>query len=126
MRQRIRRELSGIAIGEFIRTHVCHTRSAVPPPLSVIVFAPCFPIEIQDVTADRSSLLFVGVILFFTCLSAVVGPLAMGAVSDAMGYPKYGFILATGFAGLLFAPLVLNWLFDPTRDVLRRVDDTEY
>lgn len=67
-----------------------------------------------------------GVILFFTCLSAVVGPLAMGAVSDAMGHPKYGFILATGFAGLLFAGLLLNWLFDPTRDLLSRLDDTEY
>ncbi len=67
-----------------------------------------------------------GVILFFTCLSAVVGPLAMAAVSDAMGHPKYGFILATGFAGLLFAGLLLNWIFDPTRDVLNRLDQTEY
>ncbi len=41
-----------------------------------------------------------GVILFFTCLSAVVGPLAMGAISDAMGGPKYGFMLATGFAAI--------------------------
>ena len=46
-----------------------------------------------------------GVILFFTCLSAVLAPLAMGAVSDAMGGPKYGFVLATGFAALLFAGL---------------------
>ncbi len=67
-----------------------------------------------------------GVILFFTCLSAVAGPLAMGAVSDAMGHPKYGFILATGFACLLFVGLLLNWLFDPTRDILSRLDDTEY
>ncbi len=67
-----------------------------------------------------------GVILFFTCLSAVVGPLAMGAVSDAMGDPKYGFILATGFAGLLFAGLLLNWVLDPTRDLLNRLDETEY
>jgi fucose permease len=49
-----------------------------------------------------------GVILFFTCLSAVLGPLAMGAVSDAMGHPKYGFVLATRFAGLLFVGLLLN------------------
>lgn len=67
-----------------------------------------------------------GVILFFTCLSAVVGPLAMGAVSDAMGHPKYGFMLATGFAGLLFAGLGLNWLLDPTRELLRKLDETEY
>lgn len=35
-----------------------------------------------------------GVILFFTCLSAAVGPLAMGAVTDWMGTPTYGFMLA--------------------------------
>jgi fucose permease len=67
-----------------------------------------------------------GVILFFTCLSAVVGPLAMGAISDAMGHPKYGFILATGFAALLFFGLLLNWIFDPTRDLLNSLDRTEY
>lgn len=67
-----------------------------------------------------------GVILFFTCLSAVLGPLAMGAVSDAMGHPRYGFILATGFAGMLFAGLFLNWIFDPARELLRRLDATEY
>jgi len=67
-----------------------------------------------------------GVILFFTCLSAVVGPLAMGAVSDAMGHPKYGFILATGFAGLLCVGLLLNWIFDPTRELLDKLDETEY
>jgi fucose permease len=67
-----------------------------------------------------------GVILFFTCLSAVVGPLAMGALSDTMGHPKYGFLLATAFAGLLFVGLLLNWLFDPTRELLSRLDETEY
>jgi len=67
-----------------------------------------------------------GVILFFTCLSAVLGPLAMGAVSDAMGHPKYGFVLATGFAGLLFVGLLLNWMFDPTCELLSRLDETEY
>jgi fucose permease len=67
-----------------------------------------------------------GVILFFTCVSAVVGPLAMGAVSDAMGHAKYGFALATGFAALLFVGLFFNWVFDPTRDHLSRLEATEY
>jgi fucose permease len=67
-----------------------------------------------------------GVILFFTCLSAVIGPLAMGAVADAMGQPKYGFILATGFAGLLFTGLLLNWILDPTRDLLTKIEAAEY
>ena len=67
-----------------------------------------------------------GVILFFTCVAAVVGPLAMGAISDSLGDPKYGFILATGFAGLLFVSLLLNWIINPTRHLLHQLDATEY
>jgi len=65
------------------------------------------------------------VILFFTCGAAVLGPLAMGAISDRFGDPKYGFILATGFAALLFFSLLLNWILNPSRQVLQRWDDTE-
>jgi fucose permease len=67
-----------------------------------------------------------GVILFFTCVSAVLGPLAMGAVSDAMGEPKYGFVLAAGFAALLFLGLLFNWILNPTRSLLGHLDHTEY
>jgi fucose permease len=67
-----------------------------------------------------------GVILFFTCLAAVAGPLAMAAISDHFGSPRYGFVLATGFAGLLFVLLLLNWILNPTRDLLQRLDATEY
>ena len=67
-----------------------------------------------------------GVILFFTCAAAALGPLAMGAVSDAMGGAKYGFVLATGFAALLFLAALLNWIYDPTRALLARLDHTEY
>jgi fucose permease len=67
-----------------------------------------------------------GVILFFTCVSAVVGPLAMGAISDAMGQPQYGFVLAAGFAALLFLGLLFNWILNPTRAVLGQLDRTEY
>jgi len=67
-----------------------------------------------------------GVILFFTCAAAVVGPLAMGAISDSLGDPRYGFILATGFAGLLFVSLLLNWIINPTRQLLHQLDATEY
>ena len=78
----------------------------------------CFPKAEHGAVAE--------VILFFTCLSAVVGELAMGAVSDALGHPKFGFILAAGFAGLIFTELLLNWIFDPTCDVLNRLEETEY
>ena len=67
-----------------------------------------------------------GVILFFTCLSAVLAPLAMGAISDAMGGPEYGFVMATGFAVVLFIGLALNWILNPTLRVFRQVDETEY
>ncbi|HEY6182919.1 MAG TPA: MFS transporter [Terriglobales bacterium] len=67
-----------------------------------------------------------GVILFFTCGAAVVGPLAMGAISDRFGDPKYGFFLATAFAMLLFLSLLLNWILNPTREILQRLDATEY
>ena len=67
-----------------------------------------------------------GVILFYTCLSAVLAPLAMGAVSDAMGSPIYGFALATAFAALLFFGLVLNNVFNPAADVFQRADQKDY
>jgi fucose permease len=54
-----------------------------------------------------------GVILFFTAFAAAAGPLAMAAVSDALGDIKFGFVLATGFALLLFGGLLLNRLLDP-------------
>ncbi len=67
-----------------------------------------------------------GVILFFTCAGAALGPLAMGAVGDMFGSMKAGFVLATLFAALLFAGMLYNWLANPTREVLQRSDESEY
>lgn len=67
-----------------------------------------------------------GVILFFTAFAAAVGPLAMGAVSDALGDIKFGFMLATGFAALLFAGLLVNRVFDPAGARLASRDDSDY
>ena len=67
-----------------------------------------------------------GVILFFTAFAAAAGPLAMGAISDALGDIKYGFVLATGFATLLFAGLLINRVFDPAGARLARRDDSDY
>ncbi len=50
----------------------------------------------------------------------------MGAVSDAMGGPIYGFALATGFAALLFFGLLLNNVFNPAGDVFHRADQIDY
>jgi fucose permease len=67
-----------------------------------------------------------GVILFFTCAGAAMGPLAMGAVSDLFGGLKAGFVLATIWAALLFLGLLYNWIANPTREVLLRSDENEY
>lgn len=67
-----------------------------------------------------------GVILFFTCISAVLAPLAMGAISDLFGGPQYGFVLATVLAGILFAALGANAVLDPAKARLAQFDDSQY
>jgi len=63
-----------------------------------------------------------GVILFFTAVAAVLGPLAMAAVSDAYRSTHAGFALATGFSLLLFAGLLTNQMFNPARRRLQGSD----
>jgi fucose permease len=67
-----------------------------------------------------------GVILFFTAAAAAVGPLAMGAVSDAYQSTRAGFVLATVFALLLFVGLLINWLFNPSQRRLQISDIEDY
>jgi fucose permease len=67
-----------------------------------------------------------GVILFFTCASAALGPLAMGVMSDFFRHPRYGFVLATIFAGLLFVTMLINWIYDPAKRRLATLDSSEY
>lgn len=68
-----------------------------------------------------------GIILFFTAAGAALGPLMMGAVSDAFGQnAKFGFILATVFAALLLLLFVVNLVFNPTKIRLQKLDQTEY
>ena len=67
-----------------------------------------------------------GVLLFFTCAGAALGPLAMGAVSDLFHDLQAGFVLATAFAVLLFLGALYNRAADPTRAVLAQSDVAEY
>lgn len=68
-----------------------------------------------------------GVILFFTAAGAAAGPLIMGLVSDAMGGDaKYGFMVATGFASILFIGLVYNYLANPTEQRLAEIEARDY
>jgi MFS transporter, FHS family, L-fucose permease len=68
-----------------------------------------------------------GIILFFTASGAALGPLAMGGISDIFGHNvKYGFILATVFAALLFTVALANLIFNPTKNRLQQLDQSEY
>ena len=68
-----------------------------------------------------------GVILFFTAAGAAAGPFIMGLVSDANGGDaKYGFMVATVFASLLFAGLLFNYLKNPTQRQLEKIEASEY
>lgn len=65
-----------------------------------------------------------GLILFFTAVSAAVGPLLMGLIGDAFGHVSSGFVFATGCAMALFAAACLNLVFDPSRARLQAMDAT--
>ncbi len=78
----------------------------------------CFPIDRHGSIA--------GIILFFTCASATVGPLAINATSDGLGDEFYGFALATIFALLLFAVTLLNVFFKPAHQRLQECNAREY
>jgi fucose permease len=67
-----------------------------------------------------------GVILFFSCGAAALGPLAMGAVGDAGGSIGWGFVLATGLAALLFLGALVNYVRQPARALLEELDRSEY
>jgi fucose permease len=77
----------------------------------------CFPRQHHGAIA--------GIILFFTAAAAALSPLAMAAVSDLFGSVRYGFMLATAFAFLLFVGLAANWITDPTKRRLLEVDQRE-
>ena len=63
---------------------------------------------------------------FFTAAGAAVGPLVMGVISDLNGGdPVYGFIVATVFASILAAGLLLNWLFSPVSQRLAEMEQLE-
>ena len=78
----------------------------------------CFPPSEQGAVA--------GIILFFTCAGAVLGPLTMGLVSDAFGGAATGFVLATVMAGLLALGLALNAILQPASSQLARFVTTTH
>jgi MFS transporter, FHS family, L-fucose permease len=54
-----------------------------------------------------------GVILFFTCLGAILGPVSMSLISDAVGDPAVGFQLASGFCLVFVGGAIYNAVRKP-------------
>jgi len=106
--------LGGLAVGVWLLPAAGLFMSIVYPTLNSKAIS-CFPSHRHGAAA--------GVILCFTALAAALGPLAMGIVSDAWQTPRAGFVLATGFAALLLAGLLVNAARDPSRTRLRLADD---
>ena len=68
-----------------------------------------------------------GLILFFTAVSAAAIAPLMGFVADSFGGDmRYGFILATALAGLLFLGMIYNHLKNPAASALQHANITEY
>jgi fucose permease len=104
--------VGGVELGAWLLPASGLAMSVVYPTLNSKGIS-CFPKSEHGAAA--------GVLLFFTAAAAALGPLAMGAVSDAYGDLRMGFILATALALAMFIALVSNWLIDPTR---RRLEAT--
>ena len=88
-----------------------HQASAVLLPLSGLFMSVLYPTLNSKAVSGFPAALHgaaAGFILFVTCLSAVVSPLAIGAASDTFGGPRAGFGLATGMALALAGALVFN------------------
>lgn len=101
--------LGGLGAGVWLLPLTGLFMSIIYPTLNSKAIS-CFPRQLHGAAA--------GVVLFFTALAAAGGPLAMGAVSDAWQSPHAGFVLATVFASLLLAGLLVNWWQDPSRSRL--------
>jgi len=98
-------------------------------PLSGLFMAVIYPtLNSKAISCFRKSEhgAVAGVLLFFTCAGAVLGPLIMGAAIDLLGGAAYAFWLAALFAALLTAGLTYNWLRQPTREILARLNLQEY
>lgn len=78
----------------------------------------CFPRERHGSIA--------GFLLFFTCLSAVLAPLAMGAVGDFTGNSDFSMILGCAFAVMLGALCLWNLAVSPAAMRLAERNSEDY
>lgn len=67
-----------------------------------------------------------GLLLFFTCVSAVFAPMAMGAMGEALGDTKYSIILGAIFATLLVVQCAWNAMKQPFAALLAQRNEDDY
>lgn len=67
-----------------------------------------------------------GILLFFTCISAVLAPLAMGALGDAMQDSAYAIGLGAVFATALVVQCAWNLMRQPFAARLKERDSLDY
>ncbi|MBO9711731.1 MFS transporter [Sphingomonas sp.] len=67
-----------------------------------------------------------GLLLFFTCVGAVLAPLSMAAVGDALGNTDYSMALGGGFATLLAAMCLWNLIRRPVAARLAQRNRADY
>jgi fucose permease len=67
-----------------------------------------------------------GFLLFFTCVSAVVAPLAMGTLGDLTGTSTFSIVLGGAFAVLLAAMCLWNLVFKPAAGRLAERNREDY
>lgn len=67
-----------------------------------------------------------GFLLFFTCVSAVFAPLAMGALGEALGDTFYSMALGAGFAVLMAVLCIWNRIAQPAAARLAQRNDQDY
>src|SRR5690606_38497290 len=67
-----------------------------------------------------------GLLLFFTCVSAVLAPLAMGALGDALGDSTYAILLGAVFATLLVVQCAWNAVRRPFTERLAQRNEADY
>jgi fucose permease len=67
-----------------------------------------------------------GLLLFFTCVSAVLAPLAMAVIGDQLGDSRYSIALGAVFASALSLLCLWNWSKQPFARVLRERNRDDY
>ena len=116
---------TGAVLVCFIASQAGQAAAAIALPVSGLFMSVIYPtINSKGISCfpKREQGAVSGVILFFTCLGAVLAPLAMGWAGDHFGGPAAGFALAAGLAAMLFLAALGNAVANPSRARLERVE----